>query len=37
MMSILFIAFIAKTGKSIKKTEKKMGINHDVEVSTRKF
>ena len=38
MMSILFVAFIAKAGKSIsEKLEEKTGINHEVEVSTRKF
>ena len=37
-MSILFVAFIAKAGKSIsEKLEKKTAINHEVEVSTRRF
>ena len=38
-MSILFVAFIAKAGKSIseKLKKKKTEINHEVEVSTRRF
>ena len=37
-MSILFVAFIAKAGKSIsEKLKKKSEINHEVQVSTRRF